>query len=170
MFGNTDKNSQNENIKFNPRSAYGISKVAGFYLTKNYRENYHLFAVSGICFNHESPRRGFEFVTRKITSNAAKIKLGLENKIRLGNIETRRDWGHAREYIKAMWMMLQQDIPEDYVIATGETHSVKEVLEMAFNYVGLDPYSHLEIDESLIRPSETFILQGDASKAKKILR
>lgn len=169
MFGNATETPQNEDTPLHPRSAYGISKVAGYHLTENYRSTYNLHASNGILFNHESPRRGFEFVTRKITSHAAKIKLGLQNKIKLGNLEARRDWGHAREYVKAMWLMLQQDEPGDYVVATGQTHSVREFLEVAFDYVGLNPYEYLEEDQTLYRPSEVFILQGDASRAKRIL-
>jgi len=169
MFGNVRETPQNENTPFHPRSPYGISKMAGFELTRNYREAYGLFALSGILFNHESPRRGAEFVTRKITSAAAKIKLGIDNKIRLGNLEARRDWGHARDYVRAMWVMLQQDEPEDYVIASGESHSVREFLETAFNYVDLDYHDYLGIDDKLYRPSEVNILQGDASKAQEKL-
>jgi GDPmannose 4,6-dehydratase len=170
MFGNVKETPQNENTPFRPRSPYGISKMAGFELTRNYREAYGLFALSGILFNHESPRRGAEFVTRKITSAAARIKLGLENEIRLGNLEARRDWGHSRDYVRAMWLMLQRDEPDDYVIATGETHSVQDFLETAFKYLDLDYRDHLVIDQELYRPSEVNLLQGDASKARKKLR
>jgi len=169
MFGNAAETPQNEKTPFHPRSAYGISKMAGFELTRNYRETYGLFALSGILFNHESPRRGGEFVTRKITSGAVKIKLGLEKEIRLGNLDAKRDWGHSRDYVKAMWLMLQQDEPEDYVVASGESHSVREFLELSFECVGLDYRKYLVIDENLYRPSEVNILQGDASKAKKKL-
>lgn len=169
MFGHVKETPQNEDTPFHPRSPYGISKMAGFELTRNYREAYNLFAVSGILFNHESPRRGAEFVTRKITTGAAKIKLGLEKKIRLGNLEAKRDWGHARDYVKAMWLMLQQEEPEDFVIATGQSHSVREFLETSFNYVGLDYHDHLVTDDDLYRPSEVNILQGDASKAHRKL-
>jgi GDPmannose 4,6-dehydratase len=169
MFGNAAESPQNEKTPFHPRSAYGISKMAGFELTRNYREAYGLFALSGILFNHESPRRGGEFVTRKITSGAVKIKLGLEKEIRLGNLGARRDWGHSRDYVKAMWLMLQQGEPEDYVIASGESHSVREFLQFSFECVGLDYQNYLVIDENLYRPSEVNILQGDASKAKKKL-
>lgn len=169
MFGKVKETPQTENTPFHPRSPYGISKVAGFDLTRNYREAHGMKALSGILFNHESPRRGFEFVTRKITSHAAKIKLGLENRIRLGNIEAQRDWGHARDYVKAMWLMLQQDKPEDYVIATGQCHSVREFLEIAFSYVGLNYKDYLEIDEKFFRPSEVMLLRGDATKARKQL-
>ena len=170
MFGNAAQTPQNESTPFHPRSPYGISKMAGFELTKNYREAYGLFALSGILFNHESPRRGAEFVTRKITSGAAKIKLGLEKEIRLGNLEARRDWGHSRDYVKAMWMMLQQDEPEDFVVASGQSHSVKEFLDTAFSYLDLDYRKHLFVDQNLYRPSEVNILQGDASKARQKLK
>jgi GDPmannose 4,6-dehydratase len=169
MFGNAAKSPQNEETPFHPRSAYGISKMAGFELTRNYREAYGLFALSGILFNHESPRRGGEFVTRKITSAAARIKLGFEKEIRLGNLEAQRDWGHSRDYVKAMWLMLQQENPEDFVIASGESHSVREFLELSFECVGLNDKRFLVVDENLYRPSEVNILQGDASKARKKL-
>jgi len=167
MFGKVKETPQNENTPFHPRSPYGVSKVAGFDLTRNYREAHGLMAVSGILFNHESPRRGFEFVTRKITSHVAKIKLGLENEIRLGNIEAQRDWGHARDYVKAMWLMLQQDEPNDFVVATGKNHSVKEFLELAFSYVDLNYEKYIVVDEALYRPAEVITLCGDATKAKK---
>ena len=170
MYGNPKESPQNEDTPFRPRSPYGISKLAGFELTRNYREAYGLFALSGILFNHESPRRGAEFVTRKITSTAARIKLGMENKIHLGNIDARRDWGHARDYVKAMWLMLQQDKPDDFVIATGKSRSVREFLETAFGYVDLDYKDYLVIDEQLYRPSEVNILQGNATKAHKKLQ
>jgi GDPmannose 4,6-dehydratase len=169
MFGSAKETPQNEDTAFRPRSPYGISKVAGYHLTTNYREVYGLHASSGILFNHESPRRGFEFVTRKICLQVAKIKHGIEKKIKLGNLEAKRDWGHAQEYVKAMWLMLQQETPDDYVIATGNLHSVRDFLEQAFDYVGLDPYKYLEIDENLYRPSEFFALTGNASKAKRKL-
>ena len=169
MFGHVKETPQNEDTPFHPRSPYGISKVAGFELTRNYREAYNLFGVSGILFNHESPRRGPEFVTRKITSAAAKIKLGLDKEIRLGNLEAKRDWGHAKDYVKAMWLMLQQDEPDDYVVATGDTHTVAEFLDVAFKCVDLDYSDYLKVDEHLYRPSEVNILQGDASKAKSKL-
>lgn len=169
MFGHVKETPQNENTPFHPRSPYGISKMAGFELTRNYREAYGLFALSGILFNHESPRRGAEFVTRKITSSAAKIKLGLEKEIRLGNLEAKRDWGHANDYVEAMWRMLQQDEPGDYVVATGEAHTVREFLEISFKCVGLDYQDFLVIDEKLYRPSEVYILQGNAGKAKREL-
>ena len=169
MFGNVKETPQNENTPFHPRSPYGISKMAGFELTRNYREAYGLFALSGILFNHESPRRGSEFVTRKITSAAARIKLGKEDEIRLGNLEAKRDWGHSRDYVQAMWLMLQQDKPDDYVIASGESHSVREFLEAAFNYVELNYHDYVIIDKDLYRPSEVNILQGDSSKAHRKL-
>lgn len=170
MFGNVQETPQNEGTPFRPRSPYGISKLAGFELTRNYREAYGLFALSGILFNHESPRRGAEFVTRKITSSAAKIKLGIENDVRLGNLEARRDWGHAHDYVKAMWLMLQQKEPEDFVIGTGQTRSVRDFLETAFSYVGLNYHDHLVIDDQLYRPSEVNVLQGDASKAHRKIK
>jgi GDPmannose 4,6-dehydratase len=170
MFGNAKESPQNEDTPFKPRSAYGISKVAGFELTRNYREAYGLFSLSGILFNHESPRRGGEFVTRKISSAAARIKLGLEKEIRLGNVDAIRDWGHSRDYVQAMWLMLQQDAPDDYVIASGESHSVREFLDLAFTQVGLDYRDFLVIDPELYRPSEVRILKGNASKAQKRLK
>jgi GDPmannose 4,6-dehydratase len=166
MFGKVKETPQNENTPFHPRSPYGISKMAGFELTRNYREGYGMFALSGILFNHESPRRGAEFVTRKISSAAARIKLGLDNEIRLGNLDAKRDWGHARDYVRAMWLMLQQDEPDDFVIATGISHSVGNFLEEACKCVGIDHREYLVIDENLYRPAEVNILQGDASKAK----
>jgi GDPmannose 4,6-dehydratase len=169
MFGRVKETPQNEDTPFHPRSPYGISKMAGFELTRNYREAYGLFTISGILFNHESPRRGMEFVTRKISSAGAKIKLGIEKEIRLGNMDAMRDWGHARDYVKAMWLMLQQDKPEDYVIATGKSYSVREFLETAFNYVDLDYRDYVSIDDKLYRPSDVNVLQGDASKARNKL-
>lgn len=169
MFGNTKEVPQSETTPFSPRSSYGISKVAGYHLTKNYREAYHIKAWAGILYNHESPRRGYEFVTRKITSHVAKIKLGLADKLKLGNVEAKRDWGHSKEYIKAMWSMLQQDTPDDYVICTGEAHSVREFLNVAFSYVGLNVEDYVVIDPQLFRPSDLNILVGDASKAKQQL-
>ncbi len=168
-FGRVRETPQNEDTPFHPRSPYGISKMAGFELTRNYREAYNLFALSGILFNHESNRRGAEFVTRKISSAAAKIKLGIEKEIRLGNIEAKRDWGHAKDYVRAMWLMLQQDEPEDFVIATGQSRSVREFLDAAFTHAGLDYHDHLITDQNLYRPSETHTLQGNASKARKKL-
>jgi len=169
MFGLAKQSPQNEDTPFHPRSPYGISKVAGFYLTLNYREAYNMFAVSGICFNHESPRRGFEFVSRKITTGVAKIKLGLAKELRLGNLEAKRDWGYAGDFVEAMWLMLQQPEPKDYVIATGETHSVKEFAEIAFAYVGLNWKDYVVVDERFFRPSEVYELKGDYSRAKKEL-
>ena len=169
MFGNVQEVPQHERTPFYPRSSYGISKVAGFHLTRNYREAYNLYALSGLLFNHESPRRGLEFVTRKITNTAAKIKKGLTKELRLGNLEPKRDWGYAGDYIKAMWLMLQQDTPEDYVIATGETHTVQEFVEVAFRHVDLDWQDYVIIDEKLYRPAEIHELRGDASKARRQL-
>jgi GDPmannose 4,6-dehydratase len=169
MFGEAGVSPQNETTPFHPRSAYGISKVAGHDLTRNYREAYGLHASSGILFNHESPRRGFEFVTRKITSNVAKIKLGLANELRLGNLEARRDWGHARDYVSAMWLMVQQEKPDDYVIATGETHTVGTFLELAFGYVDLDYRDYVVVDPKFYRPAEVSLLLGDSGKARKKL-
>jgi len=169
MFGKAAQVPQTELTPFHPRSAYGISKVAGFHLTRNYRAAYGVKAYSGILYNHESPRRGFEFVTRKITSHAARIKLGLAKELRLGNLESRRDWGHAREYVRAMWLMLQQDEPEDYVIATGEQHSVREFAEAAFSHLGLDYREHVILDSQLLRPADVETLLGDAAKARRTL-
>ena len=169
MFGKVKETPQNEDTPFHPRSPYGISKVAGFDLTRNYRESYDLFACSGILFNHESPRRGYEFVTRKITSTVAKIKLGLEKELRLGNLNAKRDWGYAGDYVKAMWSMLQQNEPDDYVIATNETHSVKEFVAHAFDYVNLNWEDHVIVDEKFFRPSEVHLLLGDYSKGKREL-
>ncbi|MCK9603532.1 MAG: GDP-mannose 4,6-dehydratase [Candidatus Omnitrophica bacterium] len=170
MFGHAKEVPQDENTVFHPRSPYGISKVAGFDLTRNYREAYGLFAISGILFNHESPRRGFEFVTRKITSGVAEIKMGLSKELRLGNLEAKRDWGFSGDYVKAMWLMLQQDKPDDYVIATGSTHSVKEFVELAFRYAGLNWRDYVVIDKDLYRPAEVHVLKGDFSKAKRKLK
>lgn len=169
MFGKVEEIPQTEKTPFHPRSPYGISKVAGFHLVQNYREAYNLFAVTGILYNHESPRRGFEFVTRKISSGVAKIKFGLEKKLKLGNLEAKRDWGDAREYIKAMHRMLQQDEPEDFLIATGEAHTVREFCEIAFKIAGLKWEEYVEIDEKLFRPAEVDLLIGDAKKARKVL-
>ena len=169
MFGNAKTTPQNEDTPFYPRSTYGISKLAGYHLTRNYREVYHLFALSGILFNHESPRRGFEFVPRKVTNTVAKIKLELANELRIGNLEARRDWGYSADYVKAMWLMLQENEPEDYVIASGETHSVLELIKIAFNYVNLAWADFVVVDERLYRPAEIKELKGDASKAKKKL-
>jgi len=169
MFGKVEAIPQSEQTRFHPRSAYGISKVAGFDLTRNYREAYGIHANNGILFNHESPRRGYEFVTRKITSGVARILGGQTNSIALGNIEAKRDWGHAAEYVQAMWLMLQQPEPDDYVIATGETHSVAEFLDVAFSYCGLDYRDYVVHDPVLFRPAEVNILVGDCSKAKERL-
>jgi len=169
MFGKVHETPQNENTAFHPRSVYGISKVAGFDLTRNYREAYNLFACNGILYNHESPRRGFEFVTRKITSHAAMIKEGLADKLELGNLDAKRDWGHAKDYVKAMWLMLQQEAPEDYVICSGETHSVREFCEKAFGFLGMDYRDFVVMNEKFFRPAEVDILLGDCSKAKKNL-
>ncbi len=166
MFGEVEEIPQRETTRFHPRSAYGISKVAGFDLTRNYREAYGLHASSGILFNHESPRRGYEFVTRKITSGIASIVSGKSDRLPLGNLSAMRDWGHAREYVEAMWMMLQQDQPDDYVIATGTTHSVQEFVEAAFAAVGLDHSKYVTTDPNLFRPAEVKVLVGDPSKAK----
>ncbi len=169
MFGRVQKIPQDEKTPFHPRSPYGISKVAGFDLTRNYREGYGLFACNGICFNHESPRRGFEFVTRKITNAVARIKYGLEDKLKLGNLKAQRDWGYAQDYVEAMWLMLQQKTPDDYVIATGQTHSVQEFMETAFEYAGLNWKKYVVIDKEIYRASEAQVLKGDYSKAKKNL-
>jgi GDPmannose 4,6-dehydratase len=169
MFGKVAHVPQTEQTPFHPRSAYGISKVAGFHLAQNYREAYGIKASCGILYNHESPRRGFEFVTRKITSHAARIKLGLAKEVRLGNLEARRDWGHAREYVRAMWMMLQREEPGDFVIATGEQHTVREFAEAAFAHVGLDYRPYVALDSQLLRPAEVESLLGDATKARQQL-
>jgi GDPmannose 4,6-dehydratase len=169
MYGNAKQTPQDENTAFHPRSPYGISKVAGFQLTENYRQAYNLYAVSGICFNHESPRRGFEFVSRKVANTVARIKLGLTKELVLGNLESKRDWGYAADYVKAMWLMLQQSEPHDYVIATGESHSVTELVETAFSYVGLDYEKYTTIDERLYRPAEIYELRGNAAKGTKKL-
>jgi GDPmannose 4,6-dehydratase len=169
MFGHAAEVPQNEATPFHPRSPYGISKVAGFYLTRNYREAYNIFSCNGILFNHESPRRGYEFVTRKITSSATKIKRGVAQELRLGNLDARRDWGYAGDYVQAMWLMLQQDTPDDYVIATGQTHSVRDFVKSAFEYLDLNYLDYVIIDKNLYRPAEVNILMGDFHKAKEIL-
>lgn len=169
MFGNASEVPQKETTPFQPRSPYGISKVAGYHLTRNYREAYGFFGLSGILFNHESPRRALEFVTRKTTSTVARIKLGLASELRLGNLEARRDWGHAADYVRAMHAMLQQDTPDDYVIATGETHSVRQLCEIAFAEVDLDYREFVKVDETYYRPAEVDQLIGDASKARRVL-
>ena len=170
MFGKVKEIPQNEGTPFNPRSSYGISKVTGYHLVKNYREAYKLHASNGILFNHESPRRGFEFVTRKITHAVAKIKKGSKEKLKLGNIKAKRDWGHAKDYVEAMWLMLQQESPSDYVIGTGKEYSVEQFAEKAFNYVGLNYKDHIVIDNQLKRPAEVDSLLANFSKAKKILK
>ncbi|MCS6802439.1 MAG: GDP-mannose 4,6-dehydratase [Chloroflexota bacterium] len=169
MFGKVVETPQRETTPFYPRSPYGVAKVYGHWITVNYRESYGLHATSGILFNHESERRGLEFVTRKISYGVARIKLGLDRTLALGNLEARRDWGYAPDYVEAMWLMLQQDEPDDYVIATGETHSVREFAELAFSHVGLDYRDHVVIDERLMRPAEVDLLVGDASKARRVL-
>ena len=169
MFGKVREVPQREGTPFHPRSPYGISKVAGFELTRNYREAYGMHCSSGVLFNHEGPRRGFEFVTRKITSAAARIKLGRAAELRLGNLEAKRDWGHAADYVRAMHLMLQQAEPDDYVVATGETHSVREFCELAFGEVGLDYRDYVKVDERFQRPAEVDLLIGDASKARAVL-
>lgn len=169
MFGMVRETPQTELTPFYPRSPYGVAKAFGHYITVNYRESYDLFAVSGILFNHESPRRGLEFVTRKVTDAVARIKLGMEKELRLGNLDAKRDWGFAGDYVKAMWLMLQQSKPNDYVISTGETHSVKDLVEVAFGHAGLDWKSHVKIDKAFLRPAEVDLLIGDCTKAKKEL-
>jgi len=169
MFGKVREVPQTEMTPFYPRSPYGVSKVFGHYITVNYRESYGLFACSGILFNHESPRRGLEFVTRKVTDLVARIKLGLATKLPLGNLEAHRDWGFAGDYVRAMWLMLQQPTPDDYVVATGVSHSVKELVQVAFDRVGLDWQKYVEIDPALLRPAEVDHLIGNADKARKIL-
>ena len=169
MFGKVQEVPQRETTPFYPRSPYGAAKVYGHWITVNYRESYNLFACSGILFNHESPRRGLEFVTRKITHAVARIKLGMQDELRLGNLEARRDWGFAPDYVRAMYLMLQQDHPDDYVVATGETHSVREFCQVAFDHVGLDWEKHVVVDPKFYRPAEVDLLVGDPSKAKRIL-
>src|SRR6187401_3582618 len=169
MYGRVREVPQTEMTPFYPRSPYGVSKVFGHYITVNYRESYDLFACSGILFNHESPRRGIEFVTRKVTDGVARIKLGLTDKLSIGNMDAQRDWGFSGDYVKAMWMMLQQPKADDYVIATGVSHSVKNLVEAAFGHIGLDWQKHVRTDPSLIRPAEVDHLIGDASKARKNL-
>jgi GDPmannose 4,6-dehydratase len=166
MFGKVRETPQHEMTPFYPRSPYGVAKVYAHWITINYRESYNIFACSGICFNHESPRRGLEFISRKVTDGVARIKLGLADQLKLGNLEARRDWGFAKDYVEAMWLMLQQDQPEDYVIATGVTHSVRDLVETAFGYVELPAEPHVVVDPKLFRPAEVDILVGDASKAK----
>ncbi|HOA52924.1 MAG: GDP-mannose 4,6-dehydratase [Thermogutta sp.] len=170
MFGAVREEPQNENTPFYPRSPYGVAKVYGHWITVNYRESFGVFACCGILFNHESPRRGKEFVTRKVTDAVARIKLGVQDKLYLGNLDAMRDWGFAGDYVEAMWLMLQQPKPDDYVIATGEKHSVRELVELAFDYAGLDWKRYVEIDPKLIRPAEVYTLRGDASKARRVLQ
>ena len=167
MYGRVLEVPQSETTPFYPRSPYGVAKVYGHYITVNYRESYDMFAVSGILFNHESPRRGLEFVTRKISHGVARIKLGLDTELHLGNRDAQRDWGFAGDYVRAMWMMLQQDEPDDYVIATGETHTVQEFVEIAFGHAGLNWEDHVRLDQRFIRPAEVDLLIGDPSKAKQ---
>jgi GDPmannose 4,6-dehydratase len=169
MFGKVHEVPQKETTPFHPRSPYGVAKVYGHWITLNYRESYDLHATSGILFNHESPRRGLEFVTRKISHTVARIKLGLVDKLRLGNLDAQRDWGFAGDYVEAMWLMLQQDVPEDFVICTGETHSVREFCEVAFGHAGLIWEDHVVIDEAFFRPAEVDLLVGDATKAEDLL-
>lgn len=169
MYGRVRETPQSEMTPFYPRSPYGVAKVYGHYITVNYRESYNLFAVSGILFNHESPRRGLEFVTRKVTDGVAKIKLGLADELRLGNLDARRDWGFAGDYVEAMWLMLQQNEPDDYVIATGETHTVQKLVEVAFNHAGLDWKKYVKLDPKFLRPAEVDLLIGDPAKAMQKL-
>ena len=169
MFGKVRETPQTERTPFHPRSPYGVAKVYGHYITVNYRESYGMFAASGILFNHESPRRGLEFVTRKITNGVARIKLGLQKQLALGNLESKRDWGFAGDYVDAMYRMLQQSEPDDFVVATGETHSIREFLELAFSHVGLDWRDHVVSDQRFFRPAEVDLLVGDATKAREKL-
>lgn len=169
MFGKARQVPQSEETPFHPRSPYGVAKVYGHYITVNYRESYGLFACCGILFNHESERRGLEFVTRKVTSTVARIKLGLETQLRLGNLQALRDWGYAKDYVEAMWLMLQQAEPDDYVVGTGKAHSVQELVEMAFTHAGLDWQEHVVTDPSFVRPAEVDVLIADAAKAKACL-
>jgi GDPmannose 4,6-dehydratase len=169
MFGKVRETPQNEHTPFYPRSPYGVAKVYGHAITVNYRESYGLFACCGILFNHESPRRGLEFITRKVTDGVARIKHGLQHELRLGNLQARRDWGFAGDYVQAMWLMLQQEEPDDYVVATGEAHSVQELLELAFAYADLDWRRHVVIDPTFRRPAEVDLLLGDATKARQKL-
>jgi GDPmannose 4,6-dehydratase len=169
MFGEVREVPQRETTPFYPRSPYGVAKCYGHFITVNYRESYDLFAVSGILFNHESERRGLDFVTRKVTHGAAAIKLGLQEDLALGNLDAQRDWGYAKDYVEAMWLMLQQDEPDDYVIATGEVHSVRELIQVAFEHAGLDPEKHIRIDPRFLRPAEVEQVIGDAAKAREKL-
>ncbi|HLH09757.1 MAG TPA: GDP-mannose 4,6-dehydratase [Terriglobales bacterium] len=165
MFGMVNESPQNENTRFYPRSPYGVAKLYGHWMTVNYRESYGVYAVSGILFNHESPRRGLEFVSRKVTHAVARIRLGLQQKLKMGNLDAKRDWGYAADYVEAMWLMMQQPAPEDFVIATGECHSVRELVEIAFGHIGLDYRDFVEIDPALYRPAEVDHLRGDCAKA-----
>jgi GDPmannose 4,6-dehydratase len=169
MFGKVQEVPQRETTPFYPRSPYGVAKVYGHWITVNYRESYQLHASSGILFNHESPRRGLEFLPRKVSYGVARIKAGLESELRLGNLDAKRDWGYAGDYVRAMWSMLQQDEPQDYVVATGETHSVRELCEVAFERAGLDMEAHVRIDEQFLRPAEVDLLVGDATKAREVI-
>jgi GDPmannose 4,6-dehydratase len=169
MFGAVHEEPQNERTPFHPRSPYGVAKVYGHWITINYRESYGIFACSGILFNHESPLRGKEFVTRKVSHAVARIKHGLQDKLRLGNLDAMRDWGFSGDYVKAMWLMLQQSKPDDYVVSIGEKHSVRELVELAFAHVGLDWQKHVEVDPALFRPAEVNTLRGDATKARTVL-
>jgi GDPmannose 4,6-dehydratase len=169
MFGKVKAVPQDEETPFHPRSPYGVAKVYGHYITLNYRESYDIFASSGILFNHESPRRGLEFVTRKVTDAVARIKLGMQDYLYLGNMDAKRDWGYAKDYVRAMWLMLQQEKAEDFVVATGHTHSVKEWVQAAFSCAGLDWHKYVKTDQSLLRPAEVDLLIGDGSKAKEKL-
>jgi GDPmannose 4,6-dehydratase len=169
MFGKVRHTPQNEDTPFYPRSPYGVAKTYGHFITVNYRESYGLAAASGILFNHESPRRGLEFVTRKITWHAAAIRLGLADTLSLGNLDAKRDWGYAPDYVEAMWLMLQQDVPQDFVIATGRTHTVRDCVDLAFDHAGVSPEGHIRIDDTLKRPAEVELLVGDASKAAQTL-
>ncbi|MCK4404666.1 MAG: GDP-mannose 4,6-dehydratase [candidate division Zixibacteria bacterium] len=167
MFGKVQEAPQDEKTCFYPRSPYGVAKVYAHWITVNYRESYGIFAVSGILFNHESPRRGLEFVSRKITNGGARIKLGLSKKLYLGNLDAKRDWGYAGDYVKAMWLMLQQKVPEDFIIATGKNHTVRELAQIAFGHVGLNYEKYVEVDPKLVRPAEVDVLLGDSSYARK---
>ncbi len=169
MFGIVEHTPQTEATRFYPRSPYGVAKLYGHWITVNYRESYNIFACSGILFNHESPRRGLEFVTRKVSNGVARIKCGLQNKLKVGNLDAERDWGFAGDYVQAMWMMLQQNRPDDYVVATNQTHSVRHLLDTAFKHVGLNYEDYVEIDPDLLRPAEVHHLRGDYTKARKVL-
>jgi GDPmannose 4,6-dehydratase len=169
MFGKVQETPQRETTRFYPRSPYGVAKVYGYWMTVNYRESYGMYCCNGILFNHEGPRRGREFVTRKVTNSAARIKLGLQKELKVGNLEARRDWGYAGDYVRAMWLMLQQETPDDYVVATGESHSVRELVETAFAHVDLDWRKYVVQDPGLIRPAEVDHLVGDPSKARRVL-